>query len=667
MNYVSEIKIKGSGLGKPNPMADIKNNKYIHARFNLDASLDENDKKYIGHGMISTLLPYMIQDDYNREKKEMTISTVVLENENLKAVFLNEYGGRLWSLYDKNAGIDLLYTNSVIQPCNFALRNAWIAGGVEFNIGIKGHSPLTCSPMFCELVGDDSVRFFEYERKRGVSYSITATLPKNSFALYIKVCIENTSDKTIPMYWWSNIAFPEMPNTRVIVPTNEAIHCSYMCDHYNVEKVKIPYNKEGNDVSYSLNLPFAADYFYKIPKDEKKWIAAVNPDGHGLLHYSTPVLSGRKLFLWGNSVGGRHWNEFLSEKGQAYIEIQAGLATTQLEHIPMAAGETWEWIEGYTGLNGNDKEFYGDWQTAIHTVEKHANEKIINNKIKAVENLKDICFDGDKKLVFKGSDWGALENEVRMAEGKEPISKYINYVRVDNEETKAWRYLLENGILPCPNPSIPPTSYVASKFWEKKIEDSFKKENGEHWYSQLQLGVIKYALGDINGAKKAWERSIHLTPSIWAYRNYAMLLKNEYGNIDIAIQYMQTAYSLESAKNIISFLREYADILTMNGKDIEWVKAYKNLPENMAKNERLTMYYAIALLHLGFLREAAKIITPDFTLSDIKEGEFSLSCIWTEIYKAILIKEEKMSEEEAVKLVAEKYPVPDSLNFKMNK
>ena len=78
-----------------------------------------------------------------------------------------------------------------------------------------------------------------------------------------------------------------------------------------------------------MNMGPSSDYFYKIPKESEKWIAAVDPDGTGLLQYSDSPLKGRKLFLWGKNVGGRHWNEFLSQKGESYIEIQAGLMNTQ--------------------------------------------------------------------------------------------------------------------------------------------------------------------------------------------------------------------------------------------------------------------------------------------------------------------------------------------------
>ena len=39
-----------------------------------------------------------------------------------------------------------MHTGRAIQFANLALRNAWFAGGVEWNIGTRGHSPTTCSP-----------------------------------------------------------------------------------------------------------------------------------------------------------------------------------------------------------------------------------------------------------------------------------------------------------------------------------------------------------------------------------------------------------------------------------------------------------------------------------------------------------------------------------------
>lgn len=102
--------------------------------------------------MISTMLPYCQQDGYNRDREEKVFKSVVIENEYLKAVFLPELGGRLWSLVDKTRDRELLYCNPVFQPGNLALRNAWFSGGVEFNVSIKGHNPLTCDPLFAQKI-----------------------------------------------------------------------------------------------------------------------------------------------------------------------------------------------------------------------------------------------------------------------------------------------------------------------------------------------------------------------------------------------------------------------------------------------------------------------------------------------------------------------------------
>ena len=129
MNINTKIKIRASNLGALNPMPDIKNVSYIHAGFEAKPSMSEEEKRYLGKGMVSTMLPYLLQDEYNRDKKEQEVNVVILENENLKATFLPDYGARLWSLFDKKQNKELLYVNSVIQLCNLALRNAWVSGG----------------------------------------------------------------------------------------------------------------------------------------------------------------------------------------------------------------------------------------------------------------------------------------------------------------------------------------------------------------------------------------------------------------------------------------------------------------------------------------------------------------------------------------------------------
>src|SRR5438045_2296683 len=83
--------------------------------------------------------------------------------------------------------------------------------------------PLSRSPVFAAHVDTPQgpvLRLYEFERVRCVTYQIDFSLPDGSAFLFARVRISNPNDQTIPMYWWSNIAYPEKQGTRVIVPAN---------------------------------------------------------------------------------------------------------------------------------------------------------------------------------------------------------------------------------------------------------------------------------------------------------------------------------------------------------------------------------------------------------------------------------------------------------------
>ena len=651
-------------MGENNPLPDIRNVSYIHAGFEVKPSLNEEEREHLGKGLIDTILPYTIQNGYTRDKKMKDIDVVVLENEYLRAEFLPSFGARLWSLYDKKIGKELLFRNPVIQPCNFAIRNAWLAGGIEFNIGIKGHSPLTCEPMFCEFIGDNAVRFYEYERIRGLEYGITEYLHEKSETLYIRTNVENRSDSPTYMYWWTNIATPETENTRVIAPADDAIHCLYQEDHYALDKAGIPFDG-GVDVTYSMNMKSSSDYFYKIPKDSKKWEATTDKNGYGFFEYSTDMLKSRKLFLWGNATGGRHWNEFLSEKGMAYIEIQAGLMNTQLEHISMPANTEWSWTQGFTSLDGSDPAFYGEWKGAQKAVLDQFEQKLKRGGAVDFDSLSSLEISGEKKPVFSGKSWGALENELRLSDGERKISNNFEFPTVEDSGTEEWRKLLDSGRLPTADTVKGPRSYVTGEKWIRVLERSIER-CGADWYSLLHLGVAKYAAKDLKKAEKCWLESAKLTENFWAYRNLSALYKNEYADMKKAVEYADRAICVKGADRNIFFVREYAALLIENGDFGKYVEKYSALPVKMQKDGRLIIYLALAYLGLDEPYKAKALISPDFVLCDVKEGELSVSGLWNDVYTAIVMKEEGLGEAEAKKVAKEKYPLPAALDFRMH-
>ncbi|MEG2287214.1 MAG: DUF5107 domain-containing protein, partial [Ruthenibacterium sp.] len=150
--------------------------------------LDDTDEIYEGYGRMRTAYPYRHRSMYSRALAPRAVRCAVLENACLRAEFLPDYGGRLWRLYDKTAQRELLYTNDVLRASNLAVRDAWFAGGVEWNIGVIGHTPLTTEPLFTARLtmpdGSPVLRMYEYERIRGVVYQMDFWLDADAPVLY---------------------------------------------------------------------------------------------------------------------------------------------------------------------------------------------------------------------------------------------------------------------------------------------------------------------------------------------------------------------------------------------------------------------------------------------------------------------------------------------------
>lgn len=645
-----KFKIKGANLGEESCFPDIKNDDYIRAKITVKDEVSDEEKKYIGKGMIPTLLPYKIQNGYNRERIDLELDAVILENEYLKATFVTELGGRLWSLYDKKAGRELLYANDVFQPGNLALRNAWFSGGVEWNMGIKGHNPLTCSPLFAEELtdkdGEPMLRMYEMERIREAVYIITAKLEKD--VLLINVTLENTSDEDKYMYWWSNIAVDETPDTRVIVPTKKTFLCAYEEGAYYLGNGEIPVC-DGVDVTYSTNLTRSRDFFYKIPDSEKKWITAVDGEGYGLIHMSTDRLHGRKLFAWGQGQGGKHWNNWLSDSKKSYIEIQAGLMKTQMEHFIMKAHTKITWTEGYGAVSADPEKAHSkDFDVAISEIKEK-----IKDKQRIVENASfEIPEKG--KIRYMGSGWGAIENLIRKA----PVSDIVDFPAESiGEEEKEWFELLENGTFIVPDKNMPIKSYVKGEIWAEKLENV-----ADSWYKYYQLGVIYYELGKVTEAYNAFLKSNELLPNCWSFRNLSQLEKNEYENLEKAEEYIKKA--VEEKDDYQPLWVDFAIIMIAQNKFKAWIDAYENLNTTLKNNGRLKMLYALCLVNAGRPSEALSVITDNFVMPDIKEGEFSVSHIWLNIHRAFM-KEEGI-DNPTDKEIYEKYSLPYELDYRMH-
>src|SRR5690606_7854739 len=152
---IAQHMLPSAPVGAPNPLpavAAMPQPPYEASTAGLPTEIATN----IAYGQVSSIHPYLLQDGYSRERTLSPMRLAVLENEHMRAEFALDLGGRLVRLLDRTTGSDLVYRNAIFQPANLALRGAWFSGGAEWNIGMRGHWPLTCDPLYAaEVTGDD--------------------------------------------------------------------------------------------------------------------------------------------------------------------------------------------------------------------------------------------------------------------------------------------------------------------------------------------------------------------------------------------------------------------------------------------------------------------------------------------------------------------------------
>ncbi|MBM3237964.1 DUF5107 domain-containing protein [Candidatus Poribacteria bacterium] len=611
-------------------------------------------------------MPHRLQDDYGRTRKEREFTAVVLENEVLRATFLTEIGGRLWSLFHKPSNRELLYVNPVFQPGNLAIRNAWFSGGVEWNIAVRGHTAYTCSPLFAARVqGDDGLpvlRMYEWDRVRMTPYQIDAFLPDDSKFLFVRIRIINPNEHEVPMYWWSNTAVPETPEVRVLAPAEQAYKYGYQG---KMIQVPIPIS-DGVDLSYPTNSNRSADCFYCIDANQQPWVTALDGQGRGLIQTSTGRLRGRKLFVWGMGPGGRHWQEFLSVPNAPYLEIQAGLARTQSEYIPMPAGAEWTWLEAY-GLMEADPEMVHnpDWKTAYQYVDRELKKMMPQDLLETkLLDSNDMANRPPDEIIQRGSGWGALEFHRRERSGGKPFcppSMVFDDASLGTDQ-ELWLDLLVNGALPYTRPTSPPGAWMVQSEWKNLLEDSVNAGRSDHWLTWLHLGVMYYNERDSDAATRAWEKSLALEPSPWAYRNLAVLAKHDGRSVEAA-DLLLTACRM--VPQVPSLALECCQALLEAERPQDMLNFLDNLPRQIRDRGRMQVMEARAALKMGHLQKVEEILQGRPSVPDIREGEVTLSDLWFEMHeKRIAAAENIAIDAELRQRVRRDYPPPSWLDFR---
>ncbi|HYG77616.1 MAG TPA: DUF5107 domain-containing protein [Planctomycetota bacterium] len=674
---LEKYEIPAAELGPENPLPAFRT-KTQDLPVTIDPSVPPEDGRHLGWRTGYRVLPHRLQDGYNRDLRPRAFKAYVLENEFLRATFLPEVGGRLVSLVHKPKERELLDRNPVFQPANLALRNAWFSGGIEWNTCHFGHYYLTCSPVFAARVqgsqGEPVLRLYEWDRVKGFPWQIDFHLPPGSPFLITRVRLLNPQEHQLPMYWWTNMAVPELPGTRVLCPADSALQSS---NGKQIAMMHMPIF-EGRDISYGADLPNSRELFFRIPDGQRRWEAALNRDGTGLVHASTSRLLGRKVFYWGSHAGGRRWQEFLSVPGRAYLEIQAGLARTQLESVPMPAGAEWTWTEAFGLLEADPKKVHAaDWESSWRAADAALEMALPQTKLdQAYTDLARVTSRPAQEILASGSGWGALERKrLKKSGAGDRIPAELDFGSI-SEEQKPWLELLENGALPERSPEAGTGALMVQPEWQKLLEAAVNAGRGDHWLSWWHLGNMRLENFDEAGAHEAWEKSVQRRRTGWALRNLSVLASRDAvrenppaikfhspeNPTPTACELLKAAW--EAGPQVPSLALEYAQMLLQTKQYQELHRLTSALPEELRRNERIHILAAFAALQAGELDKVTPLFERDF--ATIREGEVTLTDIWFAYHEQRIAAAEKIPIDDTLRRrVKKEFPPPQKIDFRI--
>lgn len=632
-----------------------------------DDTLRPAEREGYGRACGARTLPYRMQDRYLRSDAPVSLRAVVMENDRLKALFLPELGGRLWSLFDKRAGRELLFVNPVLRIANLAIRNAWFSGGVEWNLGHTGHHVFTCAPLHCCRVraadGEEFLRMYQYDATEEQVLQLDFHLPEGAAQLAVQVRIENTLPGPAPLYWWTNTAVPLTPGSRVFSGTGEILYQLGAVEGgeqpgFGICRMPEQPNLPGVDVSYPWRIPRSVEYFFQnSPTAPAPWEVCAEENGLGLFERSTQPLFARKMFCWGGTAGGRHWCDYLSRPGEGdYIEIQAGLAPSQLHTARIAGRGTVQFTQLFGAFDLPAAAVGGPWGEAARRAEARVEALLPAARVEALGKEyaeKALCPCGEP--LCWGDGRGGLERLRRQQAGEPGFAAHLVFPAPEKAGGLApWAAALTGSMLPETDLPLP---YMTAPAWLPLLQE-LAGQPGATRQARFQWAV---ALAENGQEARAAEllKALAAENDPWALHALGLLAARR-GEHREAAEHFLAAYRLEAGRLDPSFAEAALQGLVDLGR---WQQAWE-LWQAIPPEKRTEP------LELAAAEAAVKLEQFDFLqgcfgteYASIREGAVGLANVWFEYRARLACKAQGVPFTPA--RVDKTIPLPRELDFRM--
>ena len=616
------LSLVAAELGDPSPLPQLTPLRAL-PQTQVGDGVPEEMRARIEFGRLASPLPYRVQNGYGRRLASQEMPALELDNGLVRAVVLPGLGGRVWSLVDRARDRELLFANPVLQYANFALTDAWVAGGIEWNLGSTGHATTTSRPVHAGVVRRDDgdvLRLWEWERTRDLVLQVDLSLPEGSDRLVASTRVVNPDPEDKPLYWWTTIAVPETTGTRVLTEADSAFRTDYSG---TLSRVAVPHPDDDTvDISHPMVSGHAADYFYDVAGRTGRFLVSVEPDGRGFAQSSTDALTGRKLFLWGHGAGGSRWQEWLCGSDARYIEIQAGRCPTQLEHDVIPGRGQVCWTEAFGGVDLDPEAMAGPYadaaahaRAAVH--EAVPPESLDDRHRRWLDEVADAPVD---EVLAVGSGWGQVE--ILLRDGDSTVPDALPFPEVDDDSAPA-RALLEGDLdafertverLP-----VPPVS----DRWLDRLGSA-----SEHWWADYARGVQHHVRGETDPARAAYDRSVASQPNAGALRGLAVLATAD-GDLDTALAHYSRARELLPDSRPLA--TELLQMLLDADRPEDALAVVDTLPEAVRRHGRTRLQEAQAHAATG-ATERADALLSDLVVEDLAEGETVIGDLWSRLH-----------------------------------
>jgi len=270
--------------------------------------------------------PYTIRRPEHKIRHPTSWRVVILENEYLSCRVLPDLGGHLQGCTDRITGKEIFYSNPVIRRDIASARGSFISTGIESSFPIA-HSRVSSSPVdFAWSVRDGVGRVVveDTDRTSGMQWRDEFILRPGSALLEQRVTLYNGSVARRGYHWWANAAVElDDPHLRIVYPVK------WMLPHGDGPMTSWPIDNAGVDLSDIANHKTGLGLFAHASREP--WMAIYKPKFRsGLAHYADrDQVKGKKIWLWGST--DTYVSQFLTDKFNSYVEMQAGEFETQPE------------------------------------------------------------------------------------------------------------------------------------------------------------------------------------------------------------------------------------------------------------------------------------------------------------------------------------------------